>query len=110
MYLHTAKAAHGGTDGFEIELSGRLTDDLSASISFSNLRGPVEQAVAQLEGHNSGIMERFSGGGQEVDLSESDQASASGYKGSRGLDPEVVEEIKKQFGFDKFSFTASFQY
>ena len=63
--------------------------------------GPVEQAVAQLEGHNSGIMERFSGGGQEVDLSESDQASVSGYKGSRGLDPEVVEEIKKQFGFDK---------
>ncbi|MGF1724037.1 microcin C ABC transporter permease YejB [Photobacterium nomapromontoriensis] len=62
--------------------------------------GPVEQAVAQLEGHGSGIMERFTGGGQEVsslDVAE----SGSGYRGSRGLDPEVVEAIKKQFGFDK---------
>ncbi|MGF1683630.1 microcin C ABC transporter permease YejB [Photobacterium minamisatsumaniensis] len=62
--------------------------------------GPVEQAVAQLEGHGSGIMERFTGGGQEVgSLEPSD--NGSGYRGSRGLDPEVVEEIKKQFGFDK---------
>ncbi|MGF1736324.1 microcin C ABC transporter permease YejB [Photobacterium satsumensis] len=62
--------------------------------------GPVEQAVAQLEGHSSGIMERFTGGGQEVgSLEPSD--NGSGYRGSRGLDPEVVEAIKKQFGFDK---------
>ncbi len=46
-------------------------------------------------------MERFAGGGSsEVDLSKPDDAKA-GYKGSRGLDPEVVAEIKKQFGFDK---------
>ncbi|WP_264875535.1 microcin C ABC transporter permease YejB [Vibrio agarivorans] len=63
--------------------------------------GPVEQAIAQLEGHSSGIMERFSGGGAEVDLPSGQDTSATGYKGSRGLDPEVVEEIKKQFGFDK---------
>lgn len=63
--------------------------------------GPVEQAIAQLEGHSSGIMERFSGGGSEVDLPSGQGTSATGYKGSRGLDPEVVEEIKKQFGFDK---------
>ncbi|MGC9402275.1 microcin C ABC transporter permease YejB [Vibrio genomosp. F10] len=63
--------------------------------------GPVEQAIAQLEGHNSGIMERFSGGGNEVELTTGTDDKASGYKGSRGLDPEVVEEIKRQFGFDK---------
>lgn len=62
--------------------------------------GPVEQAVAQLEGHGSGIMERFSGGGKEVGAPEPAE-KASGYRGSRGLDPEVVEAIKKQFGFDK---------
>lgn len=61
--------------------------------------GPVEQAIAQLEGQTSGVMERFSGGGQEVDLSQ--VSDGTGYKGSRGLDPEVVEEIKRQFGFDK---------
>ncbi|WEM43572.1 microcin C ABC transporter permease YejB [Photobacterium sp. DA100] len=62
--------------------------------------GPVEQAVAQLEGHSSGIMERFTGGGQEVGSLEPSE-NGSGYRGSRGLDPEVVEAIKKQFGFDK---------
>ncbi|MCG7587395.1 microcin ABC transporter permease [Photobacterium proteolyticum] len=62
--------------------------------------GPVEQAVAQLEGHSSGIMERFTGGGQEVQAVEPGD-NGSGYRGSRGLDPEVVEAIKVQFGFDK---------
>ncbi|GAB3524186.1 microcin C ABC transporter permease YejB [Photobacterium alginatilyticum] len=62
--------------------------------------GPVEQAVAQLEGHSSGIMERFTGGGQEVQAVEPGDNGA-GYRGSRGLDPEVVEAIKVQFGFDK---------
>ncbi|MCL9780859.1 microcin C ABC transporter permease YejB [Vibrio sp. S4M6] len=62
--------------------------------------GPVEQAIAQLEGHNSGIMERFAGGGSDIETSAIVDAKA-GYRGSRGLDPEVVAEIKKQFGFDK---------
>jgi microcin C transport system permease protein len=46
-------------------------------------------------------MERFSGGGQEVDTKSLEPNKQAGYKGSRGLDPEVVEAIKKQFGFDK---------
>ncbi|UTV26629.1 microcin C ABC transporter permease YejB [Photobacterium atrarenae] len=62
--------------------------------------GPVEQAVAKLEGRSSGIMERFTGGGQEVQAVASDE-NGSGYRGSRGLDPEVVDAIKQQFGFDK---------
>ncbi len=61
--------------------------------------GPVEQAIAQAEGYGSGIMERLAGGGAEV--SGESTEGHSGYKGSRGLDPEVVEAIKKQFGFDK---------
>ncbi|MDN3715733.1 microcin C ABC transporter permease YejB [Vibrio breoganii] len=64
--------------------------------------GPVEQAIAQMEGLDSGVMERFTGGGQEVELSASNaDAQTTGYRGSRGMDPEVIEEIKKQFGFDK---------
>ncbi|MGF1685419.1 microcin C ABC transporter permease YejB [Photobacterium japonica] len=63
--------------------------------------GPVEQAVAQLEGHSSGIMERFTGGGQEVVAADTGGEGNTGYRGSRGLDPEVVLAIQKQFGFDK---------
>ncbi|CCN36759.1 putative ABC-type dipeptide/oligopeptide/nickel transport systems, permease component [Vibrio nigripulchritudo SO65] len=63
--------------------------------------GPVEQALAQMQGLESGIMERFTGGGQEVAQSLSADEQGNNYRGSRGLDPEVVEEIKKQFGFDK---------
>lgn len=44
-------------------------------------------------------MERFTGGGQEV--AAPTDAPVSGYKGSRGLDPQVVEEITRRFGFDK---------
>lgn len=62
--------------------------------------GPVEQAIAQMQGQTSGIMERFAGGGKEVNLPAKEE-KATGYKGSRGLDPEVVAEIKRQFGFDK---------
>ncbi|GAD80068.1 microcin C ABC transporter permease YejB [Vibrio ezurae] len=64
--------------------------------------GPVEQAIAQMEGLDSGVMERFSGGGQEVELSAAgNDAQTTGYRGSRGMDPEVIDAIKKQFGFDK---------
>ncbi|MBF9002904.1 MULTISPECIES: microcin C ABC transporter permease YejB [Vibrio] len=61
--------------------------------------GPVEQAIAQLEGQKSGLMDRFTGSGQ--DIAPSKDSHHAGYKGSRGLDPEVVEQIKQQFGFDK---------
>ncbi|PLZ00887.1 microcin ABC transporter permease [Burkholderia sp. WAC0059] len=48
--------------------------------------GPVEQMVAQLR-HGSAHGEVGSGGG--------------GYHGSQGVDPQQIEEIKKQYGFDK---------
>jgi len=62
--------------------------------------GPVDQAMAQMQGFESGIMERFTGGGKEL-ASDVDAEATSGYRGARGLDPEVIAEIKKQFGFDK---------
>jgi microcin C transport system permease protein len=48
--------------------------------------GPVEQTIAQLQGENSGA---------EV------SAGAAGYRGAEGLDPALVQEIQRQFGFDK---------
>jgi microcin C transport system permease protein len=89
--------------------------------------GPVDQAVAAMSGMDSNmIMERISGQGvQEAggagssDLSGGAGAASGGgddsgrgsgggqgggvssYRGARGLDPEVIEEIEKRFGFDK---------
>jgi len=68
--------------------------------------GPVEQALANLSGQNVSMTERFTGsGGGDLGLSGGASAgsgdSKSGYRGSQGLPPELVERIEKQFGFDK---------
>ena len=61
--------------------------------------GPVEQMIARLKGENVSATERVSGGSGEV------AASAGGinsrYRGARGLDPALIKELKKQYGFDK---------
>ncbi len=82
--------------------------------------GPVDQMVARMSGVDSNmIMERISGqgqqevggggtfdGGESVDSGgggggELDRTAGAGYRGARGLDPEVIEEIERRFGFDK---------
>jgi microcin C transport system permease protein len=68
--------------------------------------GPVDQAVAELSGMNTNaMMERISGeGAQEVRPAAGAAAGKERppvYRGARGLDPEVIEQIKKRFGFDK---------
>ncbi|MFA6505223.1 MAG: microcin C ABC transporter permease YejB [Treponemataceae bacterium] len=65
--------------------------------------GPVDQAVAKMTGIDSNMsMERIGGGGRDdtVKTPKTDE-ERSLYRGSRGLDPEVIEEIKKRYGFDK---------
>ncbi|MBT8766645.1 microcin C ABC transporter permease YejB [Pseudomonas boanensis] len=60
--------------------------------------GPVEQMIAKLEGFDSaagGATGRISGGGAEVAV------AGSNYRGAQGLDPELVAEIEKMYGFDK---------
>ena len=52
--------------------------------------GPVEQAIAHLQGIGSGGV----GGGSGEGLS-------SGSRASRGLDPKLIKDIEKQYGFDK---------
>jgi microcin C transport system permease protein len=64
--------------------------------------GPVDQAIATIElGQQSG----FSGGGVANLTSNEKISQIPGtdrqYQGSRGLDPEVIDAIKKRFGFDK---------
>jgi microcin C transport system permease protein len=60
--------------------------------------GPVEQMLADLRGQGQ-TMSRITGGGAEVMQQSSD--SGSSYRGRRGLDPQLVADIQKMFGFDK---------
>ena len=69
--------------------------------------GPVDQAIAQMRGVGSDrIMERISGEGRREVREEGLPSRAagdglSGYRGARGLSPEVIAEIERRFGFDK---------
>ena len=62
--------------------------------------GPVEQALANLSGQNASLTERVTGGGGD-NMNAPSPDQGSGYRGSRGLSPELVQRIEKQFGFDK---------
>jgi microcin C transport system permease protein len=69
--------------------------------------GPVDQAIADMQGLGSGTaMQRIAGSGQgQVPAAGVDRnrqnAGSSAYRGARGLDPEVIAEIEKRYGFDK---------
>lgn len=60
--------------------------------------GPVERVMAQLEGSDVGATARISSTGSEV---ASPSQSGSTYRGGRGLDPDLIKEIERQYGFDK---------
>ena len=71
--------------------------------------GPVEQMIAQLSGQNVSATQTISGSdqgdfaGQNVvkSTTETGTQGNSGYRGGRGLRPEILARIEKQFGFDK---------
>ncbi|WP_027182673.1 microcin C ABC transporter permease YejB [Desulfovibrio inopinatus] len=64
--------------------------------------GPVEQYIARLHHAGGGVMERVTGqGGGETRPMASTTDSNSNYRGSQGLDPEIIGRIKKMYGFDK---------
>ena len=67
--------------------------------------GPVDQMIAELKGQGGSSLGRLSGEGQgETTRPPANQGGgneASRYRGARGLDPAVVREIERAFGFDK---------
>lgn len=62
--------------------------------------GPVDQFIANLQGLGSGVMEQVSGS-HKTELTQTNLKEASTYRGAQGLDPEVIAEIERRFGFDK---------
>ncbi len=66
--------------------------------------GPVERMVAQLTNiTQSDATARFSGSGGDFAGKADIQANNinSIYRGARGLDPEIIAQITKMYGFDK---------
>ncbi len=68
--------------------------------------GPVEQAIAQLTGADVSTSDRLNRGGSEIYRQNNPSgagvdASSSRYRGAQGLDPQIIKDLEKQFGFDK---------
>ena len=59
--------------------------------------GPIEQILANLEG-NGDVFEGISGGGGDANFGGE---AESDYIGGRGLPPEFIAELEREFGFDK---------
>jgi microcin C transport system permease protein len=60
--------------------------------------GPIEQIIAQVQGQGD-VFEGFAGGG-DAGVSAG-AGSDSEYAGARGLPPEFIAQLEKEFGFDK---------
>ncbi|MGF6861346.1 microcin C transport system permease protein [Rhodobacteraceae bacterium MBR-64] len=61
--------------------------------------GPVEQIIARLQG--GGDVFQTIGGGGDAGALASAMAADDRYLGARGLPPEFIADLEKQFGFDK---------
>ena len=59
--------------------------------------GPIEQIIANLEGQGD-VFESFAGTGDDSGRSSE---LRDDYVGARGLPPEFIKELEKEFGFDK---------
>ena len=58
--------------------------------------GPIEQIIARMEGGGD-VFEGIAGGGSEIAEASSDDR----YAGARGLPADFIEELEREFGFDK---------
>jgi microcin C transport system permease protein len=57
--------------------------------------GPVDQVIAQIRGAGGGTLSRISGS------VTSETGGNADSRASRGIEPQLIKELEKQFGFDK---------
>ncbi|MCE8006056.1 microcin C ABC transporter permease YejB [Aestuariivita sp.] len=60
--------------------------------------GPIEQAIARAQGQGD-VFAGFAGGAN--DTGQTEGLVESEYVGARGLPPEFIEQLEREFGFDK---------
>ncbi|MBC6444366.1 MAG: microcin C ABC transporter permease YejB [Alphaproteobacteria bacterium GM202ARS2] len=72
--------------------------------------GPIERVIAQIKGTQISHTARFSGSTSEFAARNQQQTFSTGsqssslsdkYQGSRGIDPELIRDLEKQYGFDQ---------
>jgi microcin C transport system permease protein len=65
--------------------------------------GPIERIAAQYTGFGSDPMARVGGKASAGSSENAQRISESGsvYRGAEGLDPEIIKDLEKHFGFDK---------
>lgn len=59
--------------------------------------GPIEQVIAEMQGQGD-VTRGFTGGGDDVTRGG---GSSERYIGARGLPPAFIEQLEREFGFDK---------
>jgi microcin C transport system permease protein len=68
--------------------------------------GPVQQVISQVTGTGVAATQRVTQGGGELQQQQQGGGSANvnlqgDYRGAQGLDPEFIQELEAQFGFDR---------
>jgi microcin C transport system permease protein len=63
--------------------------------------GPVDQAIARIMGEDIAATASIGGGGGAGAGANADPGGQSSYEFARGLDPELIKELEKQYGFDQ---------
>lgn len=67
--------------------------------------GPVEQAIARIRHAEMDATSRVSGaGGSDLGAKSnalSGENAATAYRGAQGIDPKLIKDIEKMYGFDK---------
>jgi len=76
--------------------------------------GPVELLIARIKGTAVEATARLGSGGGEsaaggAGTSNATANPASKYRGARGLDPELIRQIERLYGFDKPAYVRFFQ-
>src|SRR6056297_3192752 len=61
--------------------------------------GPIEQIIARTEGSGD-VFSNIAGGG-DAGSAMQEGGGDERYLGGRGLPPEFIEDLERQFGFDK---------
>ncbi|MBL26256.1 MAG: microcin ABC transporter permease [Rhodospirillaceae bacterium] len=77
--------------------------------------GPIEQVIAQIKGTAVSATARVSGGQGETMGGGDNRGSSSGggaeskYRGARGLDPALIGQLEKMYGFDQPAYVRFFK-